>query len=304
MGSECSLILPEPNLYLGGVAVLRHLDAYGITASLSVCPDAPTKSGVKVLQFKIEDSTFQKVSNLFEEAVEWLVEQRLQGEVILVHCHAGISRSSTFLAAYLMTVFNWSKEEAIKYLKHCRDCASPNSGFKQELRFFEKHFRDDLLIRLFEKHGDALREMIERDQQYVLEMRAGFETNPSIYFNGDCKAISVHSSQNVEYILRVGKAIHEIEDDGDVRLWYIQSRQEEPRLLEDLNETLIDIATHSEGKFVLSKEPPDPRNLLSAPEVVPPPWDNAYDDVVASDALRPEREEEVQPQIAPSNPFR
>lgn len=142
--------------------------------------------------------------------------------------------------------------------------------------------------------------------------------------------------------MRVGKATHDIEDD-ELRLWYIQSRLEEPRLLEDLNELVYDIvATHSEGKFVLSKEPPDPTNLLSAPEAVPPPWDNAYDDVVAandaictendssnnnreytnvgsaqdatwdnvyddalaeSDALYQELEEEVQPKSASKNPF-
>lgn len=69
-----------------------------------------------------------------------------------------------------------------------------NSGFKQELRFFEKHFRDDLFIRLLEKHGEALQEMIVRDYKYMQEMRAGFEANPSIYFNGNCKPIGTKIS--------------------------------------------------------------------------------------------------------------
>jgi len=137
--SICSLILP--NLYLGSRLVVRdsNLRAYGITASLSVCDVCPSqKSSVKVLQLKIEDNPQQKLLHLLEDGIRFVLENRLAGETVLVHCAAGVSRSATFVAAYLMTVLDWDVEETLLYMKHCRNCVNPNEGFYEQLMEFDK----------------------------------------------------------------------------------------------------------------------------------------------------------------------
>ena len=56
---------------------------------------------------------------------------------ILVHCHAGISRSATMCLAYLMQAQHYALEDAYDYLKSRRSIISPNLNFMQQLLEFE-----------------------------------------------------------------------------------------------------------------------------------------------------------------------
>jgi len=235
---------------------------------------------VKVLQFDIEDSSFQPVRELFPEAVEFLVKQRLENEVILVHCHAGISRSSTFLSAYFMTVFNWSRDEAIKYIKTCRDIAKPNGGFMNELARFQKHDRDNLRSSLLKKYGEPLIEMIDNDLAVIKHMNEGFELQPTVYFGAGSSTVGIHSTQNVAFFLDVSKAIFEVDED-DVSLWHLPSREVEPEMLNDGSVLLADLTLNPQSQFALMKgeEPPDPHVIFGLPKPDELPWEGgAYDD--------------------------
>ena len=48
---------------------------------------------------------------------------------VLVHCHAGISRSAAILCAYLMTKHYWSYEQALNFIKKRRNRVKPNENF-------------------------------------------------------------------------------------------------------------------------------------------------------------------------------
>lgn len=52
---------------------------------------------------------------------------------VVVHCLAGVSRSASVVAAYLMKKFDLSAEEAVSFLKSVRQVVSPNVGFLQQL---------------------------------------------------------------------------------------------------------------------------------------------------------------------------
>ena len=56
-----------------------------------------------------------------------------QGEQILVHCHAGISRSSTIVLLHLMINRGLPLNKALAYLKKMRPQVQPNSGFMRYL---------------------------------------------------------------------------------------------------------------------------------------------------------------------------
>ena len=58
---------------------------------------------------------------------------------VLVHCHAGISRSSTICMAYLMATQKFRMEEAYEFVKTRRRCVSPNFNFMEQLLSFENH---------------------------------------------------------------------------------------------------------------------------------------------------------------------
>ena len=59
-------------------------------------------------------------------------------EKTLVHCKLGTSRSATIVIAYLMWKQKMKNEEAYNYVKNKRKRIGPNSGFKQQLKIFEK----------------------------------------------------------------------------------------------------------------------------------------------------------------------
>lgn len=57
---------------------------------------------------------------------------------MLIHCHAGISRSATVCIAYLMYKNNLSLEKAFDHVRSRRGVISPNLNFMQQLQEFEK----------------------------------------------------------------------------------------------------------------------------------------------------------------------
>lgn len=55
-----------------------------------------------------------------------------------MHCAAGVSRSASFVIAYLMTRKDMFYPEAVKYVKDRRKVINPNSGFKRQLYDYGK----------------------------------------------------------------------------------------------------------------------------------------------------------------------
>ncbi|XP_062442201.1 dual specificity protein phosphatase 22-A-like [Rhea pennata] len=73
----------------------------------------------------------------FKECIKFIHECRLCGGGCLVHCLAGVSRSTTVLVAYLMTVTDLGWETCLAATKAARSYVSPNFGFQRQLRDYE-----------------------------------------------------------------------------------------------------------------------------------------------------------------------
>ena len=56
---------------------------------------------------------------------------------MLVHCHAGVSRSATIVMAYLIATNDWTVEQAFNFLKSKREIIGPNDGSFPHLGFHE-----------------------------------------------------------------------------------------------------------------------------------------------------------------------
>uniref|UniRef100_A0A0K0DLM5 TYR_PHOSPHATASE_2 domain-containing protein n=1 Tax=Angiostrongylus cantonensis TaxID=6313 RepID=A0A0K0DLM5_ANGCA len=55
---------------------------------------------------------------------------------VLVHCLAGVSRSATVVAAYLITACDLSFSSALKFIAKKRPVVNPNFGFRMQLCAF------------------------------------------------------------------------------------------------------------------------------------------------------------------------
>ncbi|XP_028812651.1 dual specificity protein phosphatase 22-A [Denticeps clupeoides] len=128
-------------LYLGNIRDSENRDSLarnGITHILSVYNNAkPAMEDMTYLCIQAADASNQNLSQHFKECIRFIHECRLSGGACLVHCLAGVSRSTTMVVAYLMTVTNYGWEECLSAVKAVRSFVGPNYGFQQQLQEFQ-----------------------------------------------------------------------------------------------------------------------------------------------------------------------
>ncbi len=67
----------------------------------------------------------ENIKRFFKDAYEFISG----GEVVFVHCHAGVSRSASIVISYLMKKYKKPFEEMKTLVKSKRPKIHPNSGF-------------------------------------------------------------------------------------------------------------------------------------------------------------------------------
>jgi protein-tyrosine phosphatase len=179
MGGAPSTLLHEPSLLLGGADVLQTNFLDGIDAVISVCDKRPSsREGLAVLHINLADAPGTQLAPSFSEAAQFIHTARAAagGGAVYIHCTAGISRSTTIAAAYLMALLGLTRNQALGHIHRCRETACPNEGFLQQLQQFEGAAATavgEQLAALQLPNHDALK---ERDLRSVAEsLRAASE---------------------------------------------------------------------------------------------------------------------------------
>lgn len=88
------------------------------------------------LHIPLYDSSDQNLNEYFDDAIEF-IDKHIKNGNVLVHCYAGISRSSTIVLAYLVKKCNMKLKQAFLLVKERRYIIDPNPGFVQQLKEFE-----------------------------------------------------------------------------------------------------------------------------------------------------------------------
>lgn len=134
-----------PNLWLGPIGLTydsEFLTTNKISHIVRVLEDDSTLAivysrGIKTHYIKIFDGDEQPIGDHFNSAVAFIDDALSGGNSVYVHCYAGVSRSPTIVAAYLIKIHKMTAAEALKYIAERRPCIDPNEGFRAALRDWE-----------------------------------------------------------------------------------------------------------------------------------------------------------------------
>ena len=92
---------------------------------------------IEWIRLVIDDDKDEKISQYFFEVHNIINKALAENKKVIVHCAAGISRSSSLVIAYLMIENRWLYEEAYNYVKSKRSIINPNIGFVKQLKALE-----------------------------------------------------------------------------------------------------------------------------------------------------------------------
>ncbi|GAV99965.1 dual-specificity protein [Lentinula edodes] len=87
-------------------------------------------------QIFLDDSEEEDILIHLLPAIAFIQSELDKGRGVLVHCQAGVSRSATIVAAYLMHNRQMGVEEALDLIRKARPEIDPNPGFIAQLEIF------------------------------------------------------------------------------------------------------------------------------------------------------------------------
>ena len=134
-------------MYLGtfenacNILDLRRLGINYILNCAYDCKNTHLPKCITELHLKVRDESDFEIFEYFEKANDFINLVRSKGGIILIHCKLGISRSPSFVLAYLMKYYNFSFENALEFLRKKRPQVNPNEGFMNYLDKYEKLFK-------------------------------------------------------------------------------------------------------------------------------------------------------------------
>jgi len=141
----------RPFLYLGSVDTLNDHSFMSVVSSVvSVMNDPPKlSSSIQHMIIPIEDSKNHSITPYIPEVMERIKEAKSEQHSLLIHCNMGMSRSASFVLAWLMYEKHMDNQSAdlnteLSWLKLERSLVSPNERFLSELKTFE----EDLNLKL------------------------------------------------------------------------------------------------------------------------------------------------------------
>ena len=132
-----------PHLFIGSIGSasnLKQLQSFKITHILCCAKGIKNffPDNFKYLNLEILDSQNINIKQHFEESYKFIDDALKYNGNVLVHCHAGISRSSTIVIAYIMKSQKMSFDKVLDLMKAKREKVKPNDGFVQQLKEYEK----------------------------------------------------------------------------------------------------------------------------------------------------------------------
>ncbi|EZG61132.1 putative dual specificity protein phosphatase [Gregarina niphandrodes] len=133
-------------LFIGGEYVARDLPLLkqsGITHILNVAGEECNNYFPNEFEYcmvVIQDSRLLSVSleSVLFDGICFINTAIMNGGKVLVHCREGVSRSATYVIAFLMWKEGWDFRQSLERVKECRPSCAPNTGFTVSLIKLQK----------------------------------------------------------------------------------------------------------------------------------------------------------------------
>jgi protein-tyrosine phosphatase len=105
--------------------------------------DFYANNNIEYMYIEIGDSPYEDISQYFDMTYDFIKKYISQGKNVLVHCMAGISRSSTIILNYIIRDMYENNrvqtcpcrlfQDVLEYARERRHIINPNIGFKKHL---------------------------------------------------------------------------------------------------------------------------------------------------------------------------
>ena len=113
------------------VVVLTSREQRNLLEKLEDC--RPDGRNLSYLYIPVRDVGEEHIEDYFENVANFIHEHRIRGKNVLIHCHAGKSRSVAYATYYLMRSEDMTAKEALDYIKKHRDVIKPKEEFVKKL---------------------------------------------------------------------------------------------------------------------------------------------------------------------------
>ena len=128
------------NIFIGDSSMARDkewLKEKKITHIVNATEEIPNfyQGEFHYLKMNLFDSLHDDLLLKLEPSYRYIngVLNRNPNNVILIHCHMGISRSASTVIYYLMRSKGWSYEKSLNYLRGVRPIVAPNPWYEKQL---------------------------------------------------------------------------------------------------------------------------------------------------------------------------
>lgn len=146
------------NLFLTGVGGMtrENFRKNHIDFVVNITTEAPFWEDVESMRLPLEDDTSSNILPYLDTAVDRINESISKRNAhVLVHCVAGVSRSSTVVIAYLMKYRKMELRQAFNYCYNLRPVIRPNNGFMLQLMNYEQSLFNKQSVRMVDVDVDG-----------------------------------------------------------------------------------------------------------------------------------------------------
>ncbi|HXF28433.1 MAG TPA: dual specificity protein phosphatase family protein [Chlamydiales bacterium] len=128
-----------PGLFLGSQEAANECASFPYIQRVLTCRTELVRPEPPAIIWKtiaIDDAPYVQLKDHFSEVFSFL-DSSEEG-ACLVHCRMGVSRSASFVIAYLMHTYKVSYEAALQFVRTKRPQVQPNQGFEMQLINYEQ----------------------------------------------------------------------------------------------------------------------------------------------------------------------